>query len=99
MARISSSEKPLAIRPMTVEGRWPERKACIVATISAGSRPRIDGTGVITSVLVAWQPEQEEPPGGSSAAAAALAAASTNAPTISPVTSKAGEGGDPLTLD
>src|SRR6266481_1129805 len=73
MARISTSEKPLAIRPMTVEGRSSERKASIAATISSGSRPRIRGTGVFTVALAGWQPEQELAPGGASAAAALTA--------------------------
>ena len=70
MARISSSEKPLAIRPITVEGRSPERKACIAAMISSGLRPTIRGTGVATAALAGWQPEQEAAPGGGPAAIA-----------------------------
>src|SRR5206468_5101442 len=70
MARISSSENPLAIRPMTVEGRSPERKASMAPMISSGLRPRIGGTGVSTAALAGWQPEQELAPGGGPAAIA-----------------------------
>ena len=39
IAAISSSEKPLAIRSITVAGRLPARNASIAATISPASRP------------------------------------------------------------
>src|SRR5262245_34020519 len=45
MACTSASEKPLAMRSMTVAGRWPARKACICATISAAFLPTSGGTG------------------------------------------------------
>ena len=61
----------MAIRPITVDERSPERKACIAATILAGSRPRIVGTGASTFVLTGWHPEHEDAPGGGSAAPAA----------------------------
>ena len=44
IARVSSSENPFAIRPITVDRRSPERKACIAATIPAGFCPRSGGT-------------------------------------------------------
>jgi len=39
MALISSSENPLAMRPITVPGSCPDLKPCIAVTIVAGSRP------------------------------------------------------------
>ena len=89
MAWISSSENPLAIRPITVEGRSPLRKACIAAMISGGWRPRIRGTRVSTSTLDAWQPEQEDAPGGGSAATAAPVVTSANAPSKGVLTRRA----------
>jgi hypothetical protein len=79
MAWISSSENPLAILPITVEGRSPLRKACIAAMISAGWSPTIRGIEVFTSLLSGWQPEQEDAPGGGPAVTAELVAISTNA--------------------
>ena len=70
MARTSSSENPLAMRPMTVDGRSPLRKPCISGIISAGWRPEIGGTCASISAFTAWQPEQEDTPAGGSAAAA-----------------------------
>jgi hypothetical protein len=82
IARVSSSEKPLAIRAITVDGRSPERKACIAATISAGSRPRSGGTFASADALGGWQPEHEIAPGGGSAAAEAFAIPTTSANTL-----------------
>src|SRR5207302_8563966 len=76
IAAVSASEKPLAIRSMTVPGRWPERNSRIAATISAVARPARRGTGVCTAELAAGQPEHELAPGGASAAAAARGPAS-----------------------
>ena len=59
----------MAIRPITVDGRSPERNVCIAAAISAGSRPRSGGTFASTEALGGWQPEHEVAPGGGSAAA------------------------------
>ncbi len=39
------------MRPITVDGRPPERKACIAATISAGFWPRNGGTFVSAEAL------------------------------------------------
>src|ERR1700730_8572051 len=68
MALISSSVKPLAMRSITVAGRWPERNACTAATMSAGLPPISRLTGVSTDRDAGWQPEQDEAPGGASAA-------------------------------
>jgi hypothetical protein len=70
MAALSDSEKPLAMRSITVAGRCPERNACIAVTISTAERPARRGTGVCTAAFAAWHPEQELAPGGASAAAA-----------------------------
>src|ERR1700736_5953585 len=78
IARVSSSEKPLAIRPITVDGRSPERNACIAATISAGSRPRSGGTFVSPEALGGWQPEHDVAPGGGSAVVAPVAIPKTS---------------------
>ena len=53
IAATSSSEKPLAIRSMTVAGRCPVRNCCIGSTMSVGSRPERRGTGVCTDALAA----------------------------------------------
>ena len=89
------------MRPMTVEGRSPLRKACITATISAGWRPRIRGTGVSTLALAAWQPVQEDAPAGGSAAAAATekTSGSNRVTALDAVGRVATERADPLTLD
>ena len=50
---ISSSVKPLAIRPMTVDGFSPERNSAISFTVSSALRPVIFGTGVSAAALVA----------------------------------------------
>src|SRR5438132_12331019 len=76
MAALSGSEKPLAMRSITVVGRCPARKACIAVTISTAGRPARRGTGVCTAALAAWHPEQELAPGGASAAAALAGPAS-----------------------
>src|SRR5262249_743105 len=70
-ALISSSLKPLAMRPITVEGSCPDLKPCMAATRSAGSRPASRGTDVSTNRLAGWQPEQEDAPGGGASAAEA----------------------------
>jgi hypothetical protein len=80
---------------MTVEGRSPERKASIAATISSGLRSRIRGTGVFTVALVGWQPKQEVAPGGGPAASAP--AEKTKGSTRAP-TRLAAATGDPITL-
>src|SRR6476646_4574251 len=80
MALTSSSEKPLAIRPITVEGSCPDLNASIAVTMSAGLRPLSRGTVVSAARVAAWQPEQERAPGGASAGPAA-AAQSINAKT------------------
>src|SRR5712671_4062067 len=100
MARTSSSENPLAMRPIIVEGSSPVRKACIAAMISPDLRPKKGGTGVSTLTLVAWQPEHEDAPGGGSAPAALaqeMRSASAKVPTPGARTRFAVEGGDPLT--
>src|SRR5712692_3611578 len=80
-ARVSSSEKPLAMRSMTVDGFCPERNACMAATISAGLRPASRGTLVSTLALVGWQPVQEvAPDGGAAAVPAACARAKRHTP-------------------
>src|SRR5262249_60472788 len=67
IAWVSESEKPLAMRSITVDGRWPERKACIASTVSAALRPCSGGTDVSTPLRAGWQPEQELAPGGGTA--------------------------------
>src|SRR5262245_1176535 len=57
------------MRSITVPGRLPERNSSIAATVSAALRPMSRGTGVVTAVLVAWQPEQADAPGGAGDAA------------------------------
>jgi hypothetical protein len=70
MARISSSEKPLAIRSITVACRSPARNACIAATMSSAYCPRTGGT-VAFGPRGPWQPEQAVAPGGATACALA----------------------------
>jgi hypothetical protein len=73
MASISMSEKPLAIRSITVALRWPDRNARICATMSSALRPTSGGTLVSTTDLGGWQPEQAAAPaGGSEESAAAV---------------------------
>src|SRR5205085_8687300 len=81
IARISSSENPLAIRSMMVPGRWPDLNAIVWLVISAADRPASGGTGVSTRGFAAWQPEHEAAPAGASADDAAVADASTIATT------------------
>src|SRR5262245_54216431 len=71
MALTSSSEKPLAIRSITVDGTCPALNACMTATMSAGLRPISRGTAASAVCVDAWQPEQERAPGGASAKPAA----------------------------
>ena len=66
MASISMSEKPLAIRSITVALRWPDRNARICATMSSALRPTSGGTLVSTTELGGWQPEQAAAPAGGS---------------------------------
>ena len=47
------------MRPITVAGRSPERKACIAAAIAAGFCPRSGGTFVSAEALGGWHPEHE----------------------------------------
>src|SRR6266496_2991379 len=71
MALISSSENPLAMRSMTVEGSCPDLNACMAVTMSAGLRPTSRGTVVSTNLAAGWQPEQAAAPAGASAGPAA----------------------------
>jgi hypothetical protein len=59
------------MRPITVDGRSPERKASIAATMAAASWPRKGGTFVSAEAAGGWQPEHDVAPGGGAAAAAA----------------------------
>ncbi len=61
------------MRPITVDGRSPERNASIAATISAGFCPRSGATFVCAEALGGWHPEQEDAPGGGAAPAGAAA--------------------------
>src|SRR5262249_19418783 len=76
IALISSSEKPLAMRSITVAGRLPVRNSVIAVTICAASRPLRRGTGVATPAVAGWQPLQDDAPGGASAAEALAISAS-----------------------
>src|SRR5262245_45035971 len=73
MALVSSSEKPLAMRSITVDGRCPDLNACMAATMSAGLRPVSGATAASAVCAGAWHPEQESAPGGASAGLAAEA--------------------------
>src|SRR5262249_15029449 len=73
MGLTSSSEKPLAMRSITVDGTWPDLNACMAATMSAGLRPVSRGTVVCAVRAAGWQPEQDSAPGGASAGPAAEA--------------------------
>src|SRR5437588_6602077 len=75
MALTSSSENPLAMRSITVDGSCPDLNACIAAVISAGLRPMSRGTAEFTVRAAGWQPEHDKAPGGASAALAASAGA------------------------
>src|SRR6266478_6120139 len=79
MALTSSSEKPLAMRSITVAGVCPDLNACIAATMSAGLRPTSRDTVVCAVRAAGWQPEQERAPGGASAGPAAEQIALHNA--------------------
>src|SRR5262245_17688938 len=72
IALISASEKPLAMRPITVEAACPDLNACIAALMSAGLRPLSRGT-LVSTRPEGWQPEQDVAPGGASASPAAEA--------------------------
>src|ERR1700722_8783069 len=58
------------MRSITVAARWPDRKARICATMSAGLRPVSLGTALSTPGLAGWQPEQDAAPTGDSGEAA-----------------------------
>jgi hypothetical protein len=77
MASISASEKPLAIRSITVALRWPDWNARICATMSSALRPTSVGTLVLTTDLAGWQPEQATAPTGGSEESAAAAVMDT----------------------
>ena len=79
MAAISGSEKPRAMRSITVASRSPARKASIAVAIWSAVKPRSDGIAVVTAA--AWQPEQPEAPGGGPAAAAGPVATAADAAT------------------
>src|SRR5205807_378483 len=68
MASIWESSKPLAMRPITLEGQAPLRYWRMVLAISAAGRPVICGITESATGLVAWQPLHELAPGGASAA-------------------------------
>ena len=68
------------MRPITVDGRSPERKASIAATMAAAFWPRNGGTFVSAEGAGGWQPEHDVAPGGG-AAAAAIATASAGTAT------------------
>jgi hypothetical protein len=74
MAWISASVNPLAIRSMTVAGRFPERKSSIALMIRAWSSPARRGTGDVSRAEVGWQPEHAAAPAGGSADATTAAA-------------------------
>ena len=63
IALISSSVKPLAMRPITVPGSWPDLKPSIAATMSPGLRLTRRVTEVSTKRAVGWQPLHDERPG------------------------------------
>ena len=67
MARTSSSEKPFAMRFITVEGSVPSRNPVIAVVISPASRPF--SRGMRLAAPAEWQPEQEAAPGGGAEAA------------------------------
>ena len=69
MARNSSSEKPLAMRVITVAGSEPSRKPDIEVMMSPAPRPYSRKTVEPVIVAVEWQPEQDAAPGGGSEAA------------------------------
>src|SRR6185436_1810336 len=69
IARDSSSEKPLAMRFITVAGSEPSRKPVIAVVISPASRPYSRDTDEAEAAPAAWQPEQDAAPGGGREAA------------------------------
>ena len=69
IARNSSSEKPLAMRFITVAGIDPSRKPVIAVMISPALRPYSREMGEAGAAPAAWQPEQDAAPGGGSEAA------------------------------
>src|SRR5215216_6222339 len=69
IARNSSSEKPLAMRFITVAGAEPSRNPAIAVMISPASRPYSRDTGEAAAAPEVWQPEQDAAPGGGSEAA------------------------------
>src|SRR5882757_3888083 len=71
IARNSSSEKPLAMRFITVAGSEPSRNPAIAVMISPASRPYSRETDPAAAAPVVWQPEQDVAPGGGSEAASA----------------------------
>src|SRR5258705_13778258 len=71
IARNSSSEKPLAMRFMTVAGSEPARNPAIAVMISPASRPYSRETDPAAAAPVVWQPEHDAAPGGGSEAASA----------------------------
>src|SRR6186713_755898 len=68
IARNSSSEKPLAMRFITVAGSEPLRNPVIAVMISSALRPYSRDTEAAAAPAV-WQPEQAAAPGGGSEAA------------------------------
>ena len=77
MARVSSSEKPLAMRSMTVADRSPVRNARMAATISSGARPASGRIAVAPVPARGWQPEQAAAPAGAAGCAMADVTASS----------------------
>src|SRR5215204_6055622 len=71
IARNSSSEKPLAIRFITVAGSEPSRNPVIAVMISPASRPYSRDTEEAEVAPAGWQPEQDAAPGGGREAASA----------------------------
>src|SRR6185436_5980821 len=69
IARSSSSENPLAMRPITVAGSEPSRNPVIAVMISLASRPYSRATDEAGAVPVAWHPEHDVAPGGAGEAA------------------------------
>ena len=69
MARNSPSEKPLAMRVITVAGREPSRNAASAVKSSPASRPFSRATGDDAPALGEWHPEQDAAPTGGGDAA------------------------------
>src|SRR4029453_17088654 len=69
IARNSSSEKPLAMRFITVAGGEPSRNPVIPVMISWALRPYSRDTGEAAAAPEVWQPEQDAAPDGGSEAA------------------------------